>query len=77
MREAVMQAEEHILSDKLLHQFGERAGTYDRENRFFHEDFDDLRDAGYLRMPVPKELGGAGFNGGIGEQQERTPIRQH
>jgi alkylation response protein AidB-like acyl-CoA dehydrogenase len=56
-----MQVREQILSDKLLHQFAERAAAYDRENRFFHEDFDDLRDAGYLTIPVPKELGGAGF----------------
>ena len=56
-----MQEREHILSDKLLHQFAERAGVYDRENRFFHEDFEDLERAGYLTMPVPKELGGAGF----------------
>jgi alkylation response protein AidB-like acyl-CoA dehydrogenase len=56
-----MRACEQILSDKLLHQFAERAGGYDRENRFFHEDFEDLKDAGYLTMPVPKELGGAGM----------------
>src|SRR5438045_9095751 len=56
-----MEVREQILSDKLLYQFAERAGAYDRENRFFHEDFDDLRDAGYLTMPVPKELGGAGL----------------
>ena len=41
-----MQACEQILSDKLLDQFAKRAGDYDRENRFFHEDFEDLRDAG-------------------------------
>jgi alkylation response protein AidB-like acyl-CoA dehydrogenase len=57
-----MYATDHILSDKLLHQFAERAAGYDRENRFFHEDFDDLRRAGYLTMPVPKELGGPGLN---------------
>jgi alkylation response protein AidB-like acyl-CoA dehydrogenase len=56
-----MQASKHILSGKLLHQFAERCGTYDRENRFFDEDFDDLRRTGYLTMPVPKELGGAGL----------------
>jgi alkylation response protein AidB-like acyl-CoA dehydrogenase len=56
-----MQAGEQILSDKLLRKFAERAGTYDRENRFFHEDFEDLRDAGYLTRPVPKEVGGAGL----------------
>jgi alkylation response protein AidB-like acyl-CoA dehydrogenase len=52
---------DHILSDKLLHQFAERAALYDRDNRFFHEDFEDLKRAGYLTMPVPKELGGAGM----------------
>ena len=52
-----MQPREHILSDKLLHQFAERAAGYDRANRFFHEDFEDLKRAGYLTMPVPKELG--------------------
>ena len=50
-----------VLSDKLLHQFADRAGGYDRENRFFHEDFEDLKRAGYLTMPVPRELGGAGM----------------
>jgi alkylation response protein AidB-like acyl-CoA dehydrogenase len=49
-----------ILSDKLLHQFADRAGVYDRENRFFDEDFEDLKGAGYLTIPVPKELGGGG-----------------
>ncbi|TVP54939.1 MAG: acyl-CoA dehydrogenase [Gemmatimonadales bacterium] len=38
----------------------ERAPTYDRENRFFQEDFDELRDIGYLSIAVPEELGGAG-----------------
>jgi alkylation response protein AidB-like acyl-CoA dehydrogenase len=52
---------EHILPDELLRRFAERCAGYDRENRFFHEDFDDLRNAGYLTMPVPKELGGAGL----------------
>src|SRR5689334_14486336 len=56
-----MHTTDHILSDKLLHQFAERAAVYDRENRFFHEDFNDLRRAGYLTMPVPRELGGAGM----------------
>ena len=50
------------LSDNLLHGFAKRVGTYDRENRFFHEDFEDLRKAGYLTMNVPKELGGQGLS---------------
>ena len=57
-----MPTTDYILSDKLLHHFAERAAVYDRENRFFHEDFEDLKRAGYLTMPVPKELGGAGMS---------------
>jgi alkylation response protein AidB-like acyl-CoA dehydrogenase len=46
----------------MLRAFAERAGAYDRKNRFFQEDFDELKRAGYLTMPVPKELGGRGMN---------------
>jgi alkylation response protein AidB-like acyl-CoA dehydrogenase len=40
----------------------ERAPIYDQENRFFDEDFEELQAAGYLRMAVPKELGGLGMS---------------
>ena len=40
----------------------ERAATYDKENRFFQEDFDELKEAGYLLMSVPEEFGGYGLN---------------
>lgn len=50
-----------ILSDALLARFRDRAPIYDRENRFFDEDFAELRDAGYLTIAVPKELGGGGY----------------
>lgn len=33
---------------------------YDRENRFFAEDFEELREAGYLDLAIPAELGGPG-----------------
>src|SRR5215472_9967111 len=49
------------LSEDMLQRFASRAVTYDRENRFFQEDFDELRAAKYLLLPVPKELGGAGM----------------
>src|SRR6516165_6572945 len=52
---------EPILSNELLTRCHERAAIYDRENRFFHEDFEDLRSAGYLTMAVPEELGGRGL----------------
>jgi len=51
-----------LVSTTTLETFRSRAAGYDRENRFFQEDFDDLRQAGYLRMAVPKELGGLGFS---------------
>ena len=56
-----MIAEPRVLPDEMLKRFAERVGTYDRENRFFQEDFDDLKKAGYLTICVPKEMGGRGF----------------
>ena len=53
---------EMTLSEDVLARFAERAGSYDRENRFFHEDFEDLRTAGHLLMPVPAALGGGGMS---------------
>jgi alkylation response protein AidB-like acyl-CoA dehydrogenase len=53
--------EKSVLSDQLLARCTERAPIYDRENRFFDEDFAELRDVGYLRLNVPKELGGLGL----------------
>ena len=53
---------ESILEQELLNRCRERAPVYDRENRFFQEDFDELKAAGYLRMAIPKELGGLGMN---------------
>lgn len=50
-----------ILDDALLARFAERAARYDEEHRFFSEDFEELRRLGYLRGPVPAELGGAGW----------------
>src|SRR5579872_3740270 len=51
-----------VLSEELIQVFGERAPAYDRENRFFSEDFEDLRRAGYLEIAIPTELGGGGMN---------------
>ena len=46
----------------MLDRFYGRAPAYDAENRFFHEDFEELRGAGYLTMAVPKDLGGLGMS---------------
>ena len=50
-----------LLCDDLLARFDERAATYDRENRFCHEDVEELRRSGYLLAAVPSELGGGGL----------------
>jgi alkylation response protein AidB-like acyl-CoA dehydrogenase len=51
-----------VLSDTLLAKCRERAPEYDREKRFFQEDFNELKAAGYLRMAIPQEFGGLGMN---------------
>jgi alkylation response protein AidB-like acyl-CoA dehydrogenase len=53
--------QEALLTDDMLARFDERAPMYDRENRFFDEDFEELRASGYLLAAVPEELGGAGL----------------
>nr|BFE59512.1 acyl-CoA dehydrogenase family protein [Dactylosporangium thailandense] len=49
-------------SDEDYQRFHGRAAGYDRENRFFAEDFEDLRARGYLRAAVPAEQGGGGLS---------------
>jgi alkylation response protein AidB-like acyl-CoA dehydrogenase len=51
---------DQILSDDLLARVHQRAPAYDRENRFFSEDFAELRERGYLSFAIPPELGGQG-----------------
>ncbi|HKU27109.1 MAG TPA: acyl-CoA dehydrogenase family protein [Candidatus Sulfotelmatobacter sp.] len=50
-----------VLTEEMLARFASRAITYDRENRFFKEDFDELRSAKYLLVAVPAEFGGGGM----------------
>ncbi|RZQ65335.1 acyl-CoA dehydrogenase family protein [Amycolatopsis suaedae] len=44
----------------LADRFAERAEQHDRDNTFPHENYDDLREAGFLKLSVPAELGGGG-----------------
>jgi len=64
------------LSDEIITRCGERASTYDRENRFFTEDFEELRAAGYLKMAVPEDLGGPGMTlADVCREQRRLAYR--
>jgi alkylation response protein AidB-like acyl-CoA dehydrogenase len=60
-----------LLDEALLARFDERAPMYDRENRFMQEDFDELRDRGYLNAAVPVEYGGAGCSFAEVQQLQR------
>lgn len=62
---------ETVLSNERLERFAKRAPQYDRDNTFFSEDFDELRDTGYLRLAVPTALGGAGLSLAELVQQQR------
>jgi alkylation response protein AidB-like acyl-CoA dehydrogenase len=57
-----------LLTDEMLARFDERAPIYDRENRFFDEDFEELKQSGFLLAAVPVELGGSGL--GIDEYSQ-------
>jgi alkylation response protein AidB-like acyl-CoA dehydrogenase len=50
------------LTQDMLERFDARAAGYDRENQFFTEDFEELRASGYLDLPLPKDMGGAGYS---------------
>jgi len=50
-----------VLSKDLLEHCARRAADYDRENGFFFENFEELRQANYLLAAVPKEFGGLGL----------------
>ena len=60
-----------VLSEQVLAHCAERAATYDRENRFFGEDFEELRAARYLLLAVPKDLGGFGMSLAQVSQEQR------
>ena len=48
------------LARELGTQFAPRAAGHDRDNTFVAENYEVLREAGYLRLAVPEELGGLG-----------------
>ncbi|MGI9078467.1 MAG: acyl-CoA dehydrogenase family protein [Gemmatimonadaceae bacterium] len=50
-----------LLPEEMLARFDQRAAGYDRDNTFFQEDWDELRQSGYLLAAVPSDMGGAGL----------------
>jgi isovaleryl-CoA dehydrogenase len=50
------------MPEPLLAGFAQRCRGYDLENRFFDEDFRDLKEAGYLTAAVTREFGGRGLD---------------
>ena len=54
--------ERALISDEMLARFRERAPGYDRENKFFQEDWDEIKDTGFLTVLVPADLGGGGWS---------------
>jgi len=50
-----------LLDEEMLARFDERAPVYDRENRFFSEDWEELQQSGFLLCAVPEALGGSGL----------------
>lgn len=55
-----------LLDEAMLARFDERAPQYDRENRFFTEDFEELRERGFFAASLPVDFGGPALDlGGI------------
>jgi len=67
---------ESVLSDQLLDACAGRTAQYDRDNTFFHEDFEQLRAAGYLTLAVPEEFGGKGYRLNQVCQEQRRLARR-
>ena len=61
-----------LVTEEMLARFDERTMRHDRENSFFHDDFEDLRASGYFTASVPADLGGGGLDlGAINRLQRR------
>ncbi len=46
------------LAASLAERFAERAARHDREGSFPHENFTELREAGFMKLTVPRSHGG-------------------
>ncbi|MFI8684256.1 acyl-CoA dehydrogenase family protein [Rossellomorea sp. NPDC077527] len=50
------------LAGELADAFAKRGETYDREDEFPYENFDDIKKSGYGKLTLPKEYGGEEIN---------------
>ncbi len=65
-----------VISDEILEKCAKRAPVYDEENRFFSEDFEDLKKAGYTLLNVPEQFGGLGKTlADVCQEQRRLAMR--
>jgi len=62
---------EDVLPDELLERIRARAAGYDQDNSFFHEDLQELVEAGYLKLFVPTDDGGKGLGLAAAAQCQR------
>ena len=62
MRQILTERERELveLAGSLADRFAERASEHDRESTFPFENYEEMREAGYLGLTVPEELGGRG-----------------
>jgi alkylation response protein AidB-like acyl-CoA dehydrogenase len=63
------------IAGRLADTFAERAAEHDRESTFPFRNYEDMREAGYLGLTIPQELGGWGAD--LGEvllAQERLAM---
>jgi alkylation response protein AidB-like acyl-CoA dehydrogenase len=62
MRQVLNERERELveLAGSLADRFAERAAEHDRDATFPFENYEDMREAGYLGLTVPEELGGRG-----------------
>lgn len=64
-----------FINEDILATIHQRAASYDLENRFPEDDFNDLKAIGYLGAFVPKEYGGSGLSlAEIAAQQTRLAM---
>jgi alkylation response protein AidB-like acyl-CoA dehydrogenase len=51
-----------VIAEDLAARFAKRAARHDLEGSFPFDNFADLREAGYLKLTVPREFGGDGIS---------------